>query len=146
MCDPSLQCSQKTLVLTLSAKGIDFRRQILTPMVAVNFHQVNVIGCFSLISQSIINQFPWNTCKHSQNLVKFGWLFQKLDHLTCSGISRIKLNEINGFIEERHNSKITTCQIYIYVFIHLHIEVHVLYMVYSEDNANTILHSIITDE
>ena len=36
--------------------------------------------------------------------------------------------------------------IYIYVFIHLHIEVHVLYMVYSKDNTNTTLHSIITDK
>ena len=36
--------------------------------------------------------------------------------------------------------------IYIYVFIHLHIEVHVLYMVYSKDNTNTILYSIITDK
>ena len=35
---------------------------------------------------------------------------------------------------------------YIYVFFHLHIEVHVLYMVYSKDNTNTILHSIITDK
>ena len=34
----------------------------------------------------------------------------------------------------------------LYVFIHLHIEVHVLYMVYSKDNTNTILHSIITDK
>ena len=30
--------------------------------------------------------------------------------------------------------------IYIYFFIHLHIEVHVLYMAYSKDNTNTILH------
>ena len=36
--------------------------------------------------------------------------------------------------------------LYVYVFIHLHIEVHVLYMVYSKDNTNTILHSIITDK
>ena len=36
--------------------------------------------------------------------------------------------------------------IIIYVFIHLHIEVHVLYMVYSKDNTNTILHSILTDK
>ena len=36
--------------------------------------------------------------------------------------------------------------IYIYVFIHLHIEVHVLYMVYSKDNTNTILHSILKDK
>ena len=39
--------------------------------------------------------------KISWNLIE--WLFQKLNHLTCSGISRLELNEINGFIEERHN-------------------------------------------
>ena len=33
-------------------------------------------------------------------------VFQKVDPLTCSRISRLKLNEINGFIEERHNSKL----------------------------------------
>ena len=35
--------------------------------------------------------------------------------------------------------------LYVYAFIHLYIEVHV-YMAYSKDNTNTILHNIITDE
>ena len=43
---------------------------------------------------------------HLENFVKFESVFQKLDHLTCSTISILKLNEINGFIEERHNSKL----------------------------------------
>ena len=40
----------------------------------------------------------------------FNGVFQKLDHLTRSGISRLKPIEVNGFIEERHNLKFTTCQ------------------------------------
>ena len=31
----------------------------------------------------------------------------KLDHLTCSGIPRLRLSEINGFIEERPNEQFT---------------------------------------
>ena len=38
--------------------------------------------------------------------MKFVLVFRKLRPLTCSRISRLKLNKINGFIEERHNSKL----------------------------------------
>ena len=76
---------------------------------------VAVVECFSLISPPILNQFPFNfaspLCKYSgtwpENFVKFNGLFQKLDHLTCSGISRLKPIEVKGFIEERHNSQFT---------------------------------------
>ena len=40
--------------------------------------------------------------------MKFNGVFKKLDHLTCSGISRLKPIEVNGFIEERYNSQFTT--------------------------------------
>ena len=42
------------------------------------------------------------------NFLKFNELFQKLDYLTCSGISRLNLIEVNGFIEEHHNSQFST--------------------------------------
>ena len=79
-------------------------------LVAVNFHQRWV---FSLMSQSILNQFPWNFAStlfnysgaYHDNFVKFEWVFQKLDHLTCSRISWLKLIAFNGFIEERYNSQ-----------------------------------------
>ena len=37
--------------------------------------------------------------------MKFNRVFKKLDHLTCSGISRLKPIEVNGL---RHNSQFTT--------------------------------------
>ena len=40
--------------------------------------------------------------------MKFNTLFQKLDHLICSGNSGLKPIEVNGFIEERHNSQFST--------------------------------------
>ena len=30
-------------------------------------------------------------------------VFQMLDHFTFSGISKLELNEIDGFTDERHN-------------------------------------------
>ena len=63
------------------------------------------VGCFSLISQSILNKFPWKySGTYPEIFVQFVWVFQKLDHSTCSGISRFKLDEIYVFIEERQNS------------------------------------------
>ena len=71
-------------------------------MIAVNFYQ----RCFSPISQSILDQFTLNfastLCNYSgaylENFVKFEKVVQKLDHLTCSRISRLKLNEINIWV------------------------------------------------
>ena len=43
------------------------------------------------------------TCNNKSKIQDGKMVFQKLNH---SRISRIKLNQINGLIEERHNSKL----------------------------------------
>ena len=63
------------------------------------------VGCFSLISESILDLCKYSDAYH-KNFVKLERVLQKLDHLTCNRISRLKLNEINVFIQERHISKL----------------------------------------
>ena len=40
----------------------------------------------------------------------FWILLRQLGHLTCDTILRTNRNEVNGFIEGRHNYAFTTCQ------------------------------------
>ena len=50
-------------------------------------------GCLSL---SILKQFPWNFAGTLWSILAIIWKsFKELDDLICSGISRLKLNEIN---------------------------------------------------
>ena len=61
--------------------------------VAVNFHQRWVfLADFSLNSWSIYMKFASTLCNYSgayrEKFVKFESVLQKLDHLTCSRISR----------------------------------------------------------
>ena len=79
--------------------------------VRVVWHSPPAVGVFRrFLTQFLINlheilQALFATIlAPTKNFVKFELTFQKLDHLTCSSISRLKLIEINGFIEERHNS------------------------------------------
>ena len=69
-----------------------YNYDIYITIVAVNFNQR------WLISQSILNQFPWHLAStffnysgaYPKNFVKFEWVFQKLDHLTWVKVTYLK--------------------------------------------------------
>ena len=45
------------------------------------------------------------------SFILFQWVFQMSGQLTCNTILRINRNDINGFLDGRHNQTFTTCQI-----------------------------------